>query len=68
MSTVTSKLTVEGYNTLKRYLDTLPDDKAAMNLVLRQQKSLESGSMVAKKATTTDADPQEVSRLLKVSV
>eukprot|EP00543_Licmophora_paradoxa_P010410 CAMPEP_0202477846 /NCGR_PEP_ID=MMETSP1360-20130828/94152_1 /ASSEMBLY_ACC=CAM_ASM_000848 /TAXON_ID=515479 /ORGANISM="Licmophora paradoxa, Strain CCMP2313" /LENGTH=795 /DNA_ID=CAMNT_0049105103 /DNA_START=45 /DNA_END=2432 /DNA_ORIENTATION=- len=50
LSTVISKFTSEGFNTLRRYLETMPDIKSNMNLLLRAQKSVDAGSLMAKRS------------------
>lgn len=64
IGTVISKFTPEGFNTLRRYLETMPDIKNVMNLLLRAQKSTSAGSAMAKKAMQSDLDPSERLKLL----
>lgn len=64
IGTVISKFTPEGFNTLRRYLETIPDIKNVMNLLLRAQKSTSAGLAMAKKAMQSDMDPSERLKLL----
>ena len=50
VGTVINKFTAEGFDTLRRYLETMPDVKNVMNLLLRAQRSVDAGSTMAKKA------------------
>jgi hypothetical protein len=62
LGTVISKFTAEGFHTLRRYLETTPDIKNVMNLLLRAQKSIDAGSAMAKHA----CGQQEKSEVLKL--
>jgi vacuolar protein sorting-associated protein 16 len=67
LGTVISKFTPEGFNTLRRYFQTMPDVKNVVNLLLRAQQSIAAGSTMAKKAMDTNTDPSECSKLLAES-
>ncbi len=49
-SSVVTKFTPEAYNTLRRYMGTMPDLKNVINLQLRAQKFTSAGVSVARKA------------------
>lgn len=66
LSTVIGKFTAEGFNTLRRYLETMPDVKSNMNLLLRAQKSIEAGSVIAKRSLDQDTELGEKLKLLGV--
>lgn len=68
LGTVVSKFTPEGFNTLRRYLETMPDNKNVMNLFLKAQRSVDAGSSMARRAVESKDNPSEVSRLLLVCV
>jgi len=64
LGTVISKFTPEGFNTLRQYLETMPDVKNVMNLLLRAQQSIAAGSTIAKKAMEVNTDASERLTLL----
>jgi hypothetical protein len=59
LGTVITKFTPEGFNTLRRYLETMPDVKNSMNLLLRAQKSIDAGSAMGKKSFDSKNEPLE---------
>lgn len=66
LSNVVSKFTVEGYNTLKKYLVTLPDSATVLNLLSKSQRIVEAGSVVGRKALEASDDTTESTKLLRV--
>ena len=59
IGTVITKFTPEGFDTLRRYLETMPDVKNVMNLLLRAQRSVDAGSAMAKKSYGRNNEPSE---------
>lgn len=59
LGTLINKFTLEGFNTLRRYLETMPDIKNLMNLLLRAQKSVEAGAAMSKKAFDSNTEMPE---------
>ena len=49
-ASIVTKFTPEAYNTLRRYLESMPDIKNAINLQLRAQKFTNAGVSVSRKA------------------
>lgn len=62
-----SKFTPEAYNTMRRYLETMPDLKNAINLQLRNQKYSNAGLTVARKAVSKRGDFRDKLSVLAVS-
>lgn len=58
-SSVVTKFTPEAYNTLRRYMETMPDMKNVINLQLRAQKFTSAGVTVARKAVAKRGDFRE---------
>lgn len=65
-SSVVSKFTPEAYNTLRRYMATMPDMKNVINLQLRAQKFTSAGVTVARKAVGEHGDFREKIGILAV--
>jgi hypothetical protein len=65
-SSVVTKFTPEAYNTLRRYMETMPDMKNVINLQLRAQKFTGAGVTVARKAVTNSGDFREKISILAV--
>lgn len=55
--TVISKFTAEGFCTLRSYLETTPDIKDVMNLLLRSTRFVDAGLVMAR--SSMDAEPRE---------
>ena len=66
MAGVTSRFTAESFHTLRRYMLTLPDIKAAINLQMRAQKYTDAGMTMARRALERKGDPKEKSAILSV--
>lgn len=64
---VTSRFTAESFHTLRRYMLTLPDIKAAINLQMRAQRFTDAGMTIARRAIEKKGDPKEKSSILGVS-
>mmetsp|Transcript_17132 Transcript_17132/g.25327 ORF Transcript_17132/g.25327 Transcript_17132/m.25327 type:complete len:1041 (+) Transcript_17132:101-3223(+) len=64
LGTVINKFTPEGFHTLRRYLETMPDIKNLMNLLLRAQKSVEAGAAMSKKAFEPENETPEKLKFL----
>jgi hypothetical protein len=56
-ATVITKFTAEGYYTLRSYLETRPDVKDVMNLLLRASRFVDAGLAMAR--SSMDAEPRE---------
>jgi hypothetical protein len=59
IGTVINKFTPEGFDTLRRYLETMPEVKNVMNLLLRAQRSIDAGSTMARKAFDRNNEPSD---------
>lgn len=66
LGNVTNNFREEGFHTLRRYLETLPDVKNVTNLLLRSQRYISAGSAFAKKAMQSSTDVSERANLLSV--
>ena len=49
-ASLVTKFTPEAYNTLRRYLESMPDLKNAINLQIRAQKFTSAGVSISRKA------------------
>ena len=67
MGTVTTKFTKEAFNTLRRYMSTLPDMKEVLNLQLRAQEFTDAGMTMARRALDKRKDTRERLSILAVS-
>mmetsp|Transcript_15939 Transcript_15939/g.36638 ORF Transcript_15939/g.36638 Transcript_15939/m.36638 type:complete len:286 (-) Transcript_15939:566-1423(-) len=64
LGTAISKFTTEGVNTLRRYLDSMPDSQGVMKLYMKAYRYLDAGSAVAKQAMEKQDDTKEGKKLL----
>lgn len=67
LGTVLTKFTPEGFHTLRRYLETMPDIKSVTNLLLRAQRLSSAGTAMAKRALE-ETDARERQGMLLVSI
>lgn len=65
--TVITKFTPEGFNTLRAYLETTPDVKNVVNLLLRATRFVDAGLEMAGSAMDESLEPQERQSKLMVS-
>jgi hypothetical protein len=65
LSTVVLKFTAESVNTLRRYYEAMPDVKHVMNLLLRGNRFVDAGAVMARRGMST-ADIREGQSMLKV--
>lgn len=65
--TVITKFTPEGFNTLRTYLETTPDVKSVVNLLLRATRFVDAGLGMAGSAMDANLDPPERQGKLMVS-
>jgi hypothetical protein len=64
--TVITKFTPEGFNTLRTYLETTPDVKNVVNLLLRATRFVDAGLEMAGSAMDPNLDPPEKQSKLMV--
>jgi hypothetical protein len=66
LGTVVTKFTPEGFHSLRRYMETMPDVKNVMNLLMRAQRFTDAGAIMALRALKTQDDPRQRQNLLAV--
>jgi hypothetical protein len=67
-ATVISKFTAEGYYTLRSYLETTPDVKDVMNLLLRSTRFVDAGLVMARSSLRAEPREKQLKLMVRQSI